>query len=155
MHQPDVTVRLQRQASIAVAVVRRRVPQGELSRVVPECCGIVWNALRGQGIKGGRNIAIYRDGAIHLEAGVEVAAPFVEQDAVFGSRTPPGLVASVTHVGPYQTLGRAHDAIQTWCRTAGHRLAGPCWEIYGHWQREWESDPSRIQTEVCYLILEF
>ena len=59
-------VQLQRLGSLPVAVVRRQARQTELSRLVPECCGLVWNALRAQGVKGGRNIAIYWDAAIRL-----------------------------------------------------------------------------------------
>ena len=35
------------------------------------------------------------------------------------------------------------------CRLA---LAGPNWEIYGHWVDEWNRDPSKIRTDVFYLI---
>jgi hypothetical protein len=31
-------------------------------------------------------------------------------------------------------------------------LAGPNWEIYGHWKDEWNNDPSKICTEVFYLL---
>ena len=145
-------VQLLQLESLPVAVVRRQARQADLSRLVPECCGLVWNALRAQGVKGGRNIAIYWDSAIRLEAGVETGASFVEQGDVVRSATPAGSVASVTHFGPYGGLGTAHDAIRDWCREHQHRLAGPSWEIYGHWQDEWNADPSRIRTDVCYLV---
>jgi len=61
-------------------------------------------------------------------------------------------VASTTHLGPYAGLGAAHDAIHQWCRANNHRLAGPSWEIYGHWDPEWDADPSRIRTDVYYLL---
>jgi hypothetical protein len=32
-------------------------------------------------------------------------------------------------------------------------LAGPNWEVYGHWQDEWNSDPSKIRTDVFYLLV--
>ena len=66
--------------------------------------------------------------------------------------TPAGTVAWTTHVGPYTSLGAAHDAVAQWCRANGHRLAGPNWEIYGHWQNEWNNNPSRIRTDVFYLL---
>jgi effector-binding domain-containing protein len=34
----------------------------------------------------------------------------------------------------------------------GYRLTGPSWEIYGHWQPEWNSDPSQIRTDVFYQV---
>jgi hypothetical protein len=44
--------------------------------------------------------------------------------------------------------------VKQWCRDHQHRLAGPSWEIYGHWQRDWDTDPSRIRTDVFWLLAE-
>jgi effector-binding domain-containing protein len=145
-------VELRQRGSIPVAVIRRQTRAAELSRVVPECCGLVWNAVRAQQAKAGRHVAIYWDGTIRLEVGVELLGPFVEQGDVVRSATPAGTIASVAHFGPYSGLGVAHDAIHQWCASQGHRLAGPKWEIYGHWQTEWNTNPSRIRTDVFYLI---
>jgi effector-binding domain-containing protein len=145
-------VQLQQLESIPLAVIRRQASAAELSRVVPECCGIVWNALRAQQVKGGRHVAIYWDGTIRLEVGAELPGPFVEVDDVVRSATPAGTVASVTHLGPYGELGAAHEAVRDWCKAANHRLAGPNWEIYGHWQSAWDADPSQIRTDVFYLL---
>jgi effector-binding domain-containing protein len=68
------------------------------------------------------------------------------------SSTPSGQVATITHWGPYQELGRTHNAIQNWCADQGHALAGPSWEIYEHWQESWNDDPAQIRTDVFYLI---
>lgn len=149
---PDSAVELQDLPAVAVAVVRRRVRPEDLSRLVPECCGLAWNALRSQGRRGGRNIAIYWDGSITLEAGVELAGPFTPQDGVVRSSTPAGPVAHVAHFGPYGGLGAAHEAIHEWSRASGRKLAGPKWEIYGHWQDAWNADASLIRTDVHYLL---
>ena len=138
--------------SVPLAVVRRRVSASELSRVVPECCGIVWNALRAQQLRPGRNVAVYWTPEIRLEVGVELADPFAEVDGLVRSATPAGLAAFTTHVGPYAQLGTAHDAIRRFCTERGHRLAGPNWEIYGHWQEAWNADPSQIRTDVFYKV---
>jgi effector-binding domain-containing protein len=145
-------VQLQQLGSIPLAVVRRQARADELSRLVPECCGIVWNALRGQQVRGGRHVALYWDGVIRVEVGAEVNGPFAEQGDVVRSATPAGTVASVTHLGPYGGLGAAHDAVHAWSKAHNHRLAGPRWEIYGHWQPEWDTDPSQIRTDVFYLL---
>jgi len=145
-------VRLQHFESIPVAVVRRQARADELSRLVPQCCGLVWNALRAQQVRGGRHVAIYWDDGIRVEIGAEVNAPFAEQGELVRSATPGGTIASVTHLGPYDRLGAAHQAVQDWCNARNHRLAGPKWEIYDHWQSEWDTDPSRIRTDVFYLV---
>ena len=145
-------IRLESLDSIPVAVIRRNVRQADLPRIVPECCGIVWNALRAQGVRGGRHVAIYWDTGIRLEVGAEVLVPFSEQGDVVRSATPAGLVAWTTHFGPYNELGAAHAAARDWCKKSGHATAGPNWEIYGHWQQEWNSNPSQIRTDVFYLV---
>jgi len=145
-------VRLEHLPSVPLAVIRRIARQAELSRVVPECCGLVWNAVRAQGAPAGRNVAVYWDGRIRLEVGVELLGSLVEQGDVVRSATPGGLVAFVTHFGPYGALGAAHNAIREWCQANQHDLAGPNWEIYGHWQADWINDPSQIRTDVFYQI---
>ena len=147
-------VRAAQAASIPLAVVRRRVRQSDLTRVIPEDCGLVWNALKAQGVRGGRHVALYWewDPVIRLEVGAEVDVPFAEQGDLVRSATPAGLVASVTHLGPYGGLKRAHDALHDWCKAGPHRLAGPSWEIYGHWLPEWDADPSQIRTDIHYLL---
>jgi len=142
-------------ASIPVAVVRRRASVAQLSTLVPECCGLVWRAVQAQkdtGAKGGRHVAIYWNGDIRLEVGVELQGPFEETGEVFRSATPGGPAAFVRHLGPYHTLGAAHESVRTWCEANGHRLAGPSWEIYGHWRPEWDTNPRLIRTDVFYQI---
>ena len=145
-------VQVQRLDSVPLAVVKRQASRAELSRVVPECCGLVWNAVRAQHAKGGRHVAIYWDGSIRLEVGVELQGPFNDSAPVVRSATPAGTVAMATHFGPYGGLGAAHDAVRNWCAANHHTLAGPSWEVYGHWLREWDADPARIRTDVYYLL---
>jgi len=145
-------VQLEQLDSVPLAVIRRQASGAELARVVPECCGLVWAVVRAQQAKAGRHVAIYWDDGIRLEVGVELHGPFAEHGDVVRSATPAGAVALTTHFGPYGGLGSAHDAVRQWCRANNHRLAGPNWEIYGHWEQEWNADPSRIRTDVHYLV---
>jgi effector-binding domain-containing protein len=146
-------VRFEQLCSRPLAVVRRRAASHELSKVVPEACGTVWSVLRANQVIGaGRHVAVYLDNQINLEVGVEMEAPFSSCGEVAASATPAGLVATTTHYGPYGQLRRAHAAIQQRCRSNGHKLAGPSWEIYGHWNDAWNNDPSMIVTDVFYLI---
>jgi hypothetical protein len=136
-----------------LAVVRRRASAQQLSRVVPDACGLVWNVLRAQQVRGaGRHVALYLDAQINLEVGVEMDAPFAGAGEVVGSALPAGPVATTVHFGPYNRLGAAHHAIRDWCANHGHALAGPNWEIYGHWVDAWNSDPGKIRTDVFYLL---
>jgi len=145
-------VQVQHLESVPLAVIRRQATASELSRVVPECCGLVWNVIRAQQARAGRHVALYWDGSIRLEVGVELLGPFVETGDVVRSATPAGPVASVTHFGPYGRLHAAHDAIRAWRVENQRKIAGPSWEIYGHWLPEWDRDPSQIRTDIYYLL---
>src|SRR5437764_13899769 len=98
-----------------LAVVRRRASSQQLSKVVPDACGVVWGVVRAQQVAGaGRHVAVYLDGQINLEVGVELDSPFAGYGEVVGSATPAGLVATTTHYGPYGELHQAHEAILLW-----------------------------------------
>jgi effector-binding domain-containing protein len=149
----EYDVRLEQVESRPLAVVRRRASLPELAQVIPAACGKVWDVARAQGVPGaGRHIALYWDDVINLEVGVELEAPFAGHDEVVASATPGGLVATAVHFGPYNRLPEAHHAIRRWCANHGFALAGPNWEIYGHWIHEWCDDPSKIRTDVFYLL---
>jgi effector-binding domain-containing protein len=146
-------IRLEHSVGRPLAVVRRCAAQQDLPTVVPTACGTVWSALRAQQITGaGRHVAVYLDHVINLEVGVELDAPFGGCGEVVPSTLPSGPVVATTHYGPYGRLHEAHDAIRQWCQNNGHVPAGPNWEIYGHWLDEWNSDPSKITTDVYYLL---
>jgi effector-binding domain-containing protein len=138
--------------AIPTAVIRSRVPASELSKFVPAACGEVWSFIRSAGLpRPGRHVALYLEGGV-VEVGAEVSEPFVGNERVHYSQLPPGHVVTATHFGPYQHLGDAHSHICQWCAEHGHRLSKTCWEIYGHWDESWNSDPSRIRTDVFHLL---
>ena len=126
-----------------------------MSRVVVECCGLVWNALKAAGVRGaGRHVAVFLDDVVNLEGGVEMDGEFSGAGEVAASALPVGRVASTVHFGPYQRLGEAHKAVKEFCAKKGYELSGVRWEIYGHWLEEWNKDASKIRTDVFYLLRE-
>jgi effector-binding domain-containing protein len=139
--------------STPLAVLRRQVRASELSTVVPEGCGVVWSFVRARQLRAGRHVAVYWDCTIRLEVGVELIDSFQDGGDVVRSATPAGRAASVVHFGPYNQLGMAHQAIRDWCSAHNLQLAGPNWEVYGHWLNEWNSDPSQIRTDVFYQLV--
>jgi effector-binding domain-containing protein len=131
------------------AVVRRGSGGRPLADVIPAACGEVWQFLRASGVPNlGLNLAIYLNDPSNMEIGVLVTQPFTADGPVVCSATPAGLAASAVHFGPYNRLGDAHDAVTGWCAAQGYRLAGPSWEIYGHWNDE----PARLRTDVFWLL---
>jgi effector-binding domain-containing protein len=150
------TVRSERVPAMPIAVVRRRAAFGRLGPVVQEACGTVWKAVKAAGVKGaGRHVSVYLDctgGQVEMEVGVEMPAPIGTHGEVFDSTTPAGEVATVTHLGPYGGLANAHQALRDWCAANGRTATGVNWEVYGHWLPEWNEDPSKIRTDVYYLL---
>ena len=137
----------------SLAVVRERVRAQELSRFVPAACGEVWTFIKDANLpRPGRHVAVYLDGEGHVEAGAEVTEPFPGNERVHCSQLPAGTVATTTHYGPYALLGAAHAAIRTWCAEHGHVCSPVSWEIYGHWEESWNAEPSKVQTDVYYLL---
>lgn len=136
-----------------LAVVRERVRPQDLSRFVPAACGEVWNFIKTANLpKPGLHVAVYLDGLGRVEVGAEVAEPFTGNERVHCSQLPAGHVATTTHYGFYAGLGEAHAAIRTWCAKHGHVCSPVSWEIYGHWEEGWNADPSKIRTDVFYLL---
>jgi effector-binding domain-containing protein len=147
------TVRLEQIPSRPLAVVRRRAKMQELAKVIPEACGTVWKLIKALQIKGaGRHVAVYLDDVMNLEVGVEVEKPITAHGELLPSATPAGTVATTTHFGPYDQLKKAHEAIHQWCLDQNFEPVRPCWEIYGHWEDAWNNDPSKIRTDVYYLL---
>src|SRR5207253_8455177 len=79
------TVQLQELKPVPLAVIRRTASARELSRVIPECCGLVWDVVSALQRRGGRHVAVYWDGAIRLEVGVELLGSFADQGEVVRS----------------------------------------------------------------------
>ena len=133
------------------AVVRRRASMAELATAIPEMCGEAWDfASATPGLDPGRHLALYLNDLMDIECGVEVARPFEGNGRVVCSATPAGTAATVAHFGPYHMLPSVHDALARWCADNGHELAGPSWELYGHW----DDDPAKLRTDVYYLLRE-
>jgi effector-binding domain-containing protein len=135
--------------SQTTAVVRCRAKQSDLPKVIPQACGEVWAFVRSANFpRPGRNLALYLDSEMNLEVGVEVSETFAGNGRVVCSSTPAGTVATAVHWGPYVRLGEAHEAIHKLCTERGHTMAGPSWEVYGHWYDE----PGLLRTDVLYLL---
>ena len=138
---------------VHTAVIRSCVPPRELARFVPAACGEVWSFIRSAGLpRPGRHLALYLDAQGSVEVGAEVSEPFAGNDRVHCSQLPAGRAVTTVHFGPYGRLSDAHAAIREWCARHGHRCSGVSWEIYGHWEESWNTDSSKIRTDIFYLL---
>lgn len=149
---PSYDIREVTVAPRRVAGVRAQVPRGGVARAFGRYLEQVYAAGRtGAVALDGQNIFIYRSATpelLHVDFCVGTTAPFVAIGAVEPLETPSGKAAMTTHVGDYGRLGEANAAIHAWCRAHGREVAGPSWEVYGHWH----DDPAQLKTEVYYLL---
>lgn len=95
-----------------------------------------------------RNVMLYKDDRPDVEVGVLAARSFAPQGRVISSLLPGGEAATAIHRGDYAGLGATHDAVRAHVAACGRDLAGPRWEIYGHWRE----DPNELETEVFWLL---
>jgi effector-binding domain-containing protein len=139
-----------------IAAVRRRVRIGEIAGAWRPALDQVWAFLgRNPGLRaeGGHNVFVYhhpgrREDPMDVDFGVQVIGPFQGEGEVISTETPGGEVATTLHVGAYDQLAAAHDAIHDWRAANGRELGGCSWEIYG----DWSDDPAKLETRIVYLL---
>ena len=138
-----------------LAAVRRKAFIRDIGRVWKPALDIVWEFLhRHEGLRtDGHNCFLYhhpahRDEAMDIDFGVQVVRGFEGEGEVICTETPAGEVVMTTHVGGYEKLAAAHDAIHSWRAANGREFGGYSWEIYG----DWTDDPARLETQIVYLL---
>jgi effector-binding domain-containing protein len=102
----------------------------------------------GTGNERWQNVMLYKSDTPDVEVGVLVSGPFPQEGRVIASELPAGEVATATHRGDYGQLGVTHGTVRDEVAAQGRALAGPCWEVYGHWR----ADPAELETEVFWLL---
>lgn len=135
-----------------VAGVRARVPKGRVPQEFAKYLDQLYAAARsGAWQLDGQNIFIYREaanGVLTVDFCVGITAPFEAVGAVEPLTTPSGTAVVTTHHGDYSRLHEANAAIHAWCRANVRIIAGPSWEVYGHWHE----DPAKLRTDVYFLL---
>jgi effector-binding domain-containing protein len=136
----------------SVASVRADVPLGRVGEYFGRSLDKVYAVGRSGALKlDGQNIFIYHHGApgvLVVDFCVGTAERFEPIGEVSWRETPGGPAVTTFHMGDYGGLRGAHDAVHRWCKDNGRRLAGPSWEVYGHW----DADPAKMRTDVYYLL---
>jgi effector-binding domain-containing protein len=89
----------------------------------------------------------FLDELVAVEAGFPVPLEVAGEGSVEPSMLPDGPAAVTTHVGRYEDLAMAYQAVHQWLDEHGLVPAGPHWEVY-FTDPNAEPDPSRWRTEV-------
>jgi effector-binding domain-containing protein len=147
-----IEVRIEQAEPRRLAAVRSVTTPQDLGQTIGRSLGIVWSAIRGQGVRFAHNVFVYRDGepgTLIVEIGVEVLGDFPERGEIQIVTTPPGEVATATYLGDdYTQMAPVYQALEQWCASNGRRPAGVNWEVYGDPAR----DPAQTRTDIYFLL---
>jgi effector-binding domain-containing protein len=115
------------------AVVRGSVPETGVPGFLAEAFGAVTAFLTRWGMHPvGPPFARFEmhAGGFDVEAGMPVAVTITGDESVQPGQLPAGPAARTTHVGRYEEMGPAYDALLAWVRDRGGIPAGAPWEVY-------------------------
>lgn len=147
-----IEVRTEQVAPRRLAAIRTVTTPRDLGQAIGRSLGIIWPAIREQGVRFGHNVFVYRDcepGTLVVELGVEVFGDFTEHGEIQIVQTPQGEVATAAYYGEdYSQLAPVYQALQQWCASNGRRQAGVNWEVYG----DPAQAPARTRTDIYFLL---
>jgi effector-binding domain-containing protein len=83
---------------------------------------------------------------LDVEAGFPVTGPLPGRGDIRPGALPGGKVVTCLHVGPYDAVGPAYDAMGRWIKDNGYEAAGVCYERYLNDPRE--QPPQQPMTEI-------
>jgi AraC family transcriptional regulator len=128
---------------------------------IPAAMGEAFGAIMAQAEAGGATYAgppfvIYPGGfegdfpmVLHMPVAPGAAAPDPASGVELGE-VAGGTAACVMHMGPYERLGEAYEAAQTWLQQNGKTPSGPPREIYLN--DPGSVGPDELLTEIAFPI---
>ncbi len=135
-------------------VIRTRTPARSLPQVVGQAYGAIM-AYAGQlGVlpSGAPFVAYYNMDLEDLD--MEIGFPFGQKLAgngqILASEIPGGKSATCLHVGPYDQLGAAYEALQKWMQANGYVPAGVAYEFYLNDPQA--TPPTALQTRLVFPL---
>ncbi len=89
----------------------------------------------------------HEDGEFTVEAGFPVTTEIEAVGQVQPGELAGGMVATTIHLGPYEAMEPAYEAVLTWIAEHGCEPAGDAWEVYFSDPAE-DPDPAHWRTEI-------
>lgn len=137
------------------AIIRLDAPPDDLQKAIPEALAEVAQAMQDAGVElAGPPYTRYVEWGpdqVIAEVGFPVLRPAPKVGRVIPGRLPGGRVASVVHVGPYETIADTYGRLERRLSELGHGEVGPMWECY--WSDpQAEPDPATWRTEIITPI---
>ena len=135
-------------------VVRTRTPAQSLPQVVGQAYGAIMQYAGQLGFQpsGAPFVAYYNMDMEDLD--MEIGFPFEQKpkgkDNVLASEIPGGRAAACLHVGPYDQLGAAYEALHKWMQANGHVPTGVAYEFYLNDPQA--TPPAELQTQLVFPL---
>ena len=135
-------------------VVRTRTPASGLPQVIGQAYGAIMQHASQLGFQpsGAPFVAYYNMDMEDLD--LEIGFPFEQKLAgkgnVLAGEIPGGKAAACLHVGPYDQLGAAYEALHKWMQANGHVPTGVAYEFYLNDPQT--TLPAELQTQVVFPL---
>ena len=127
-------------------------------QMMPQILGQAWGAIlqhsgRSGAYPAGPPFVAYHNmdmQDLDLEIGFPFVQPLKGEGEVLAGEIPAGKAAECLHVGPYDQLGAAYEALQKWMMTNGYTPSGVAYEFY---LNDPQSTPAaELQTKVMFPL---
>lgn len=147
-------IELKTVAARPIAAVKFRARIADLPQHMGQAFGAVMEYLGRAGVQpSGPAVSLYHqldDGEFEVAAGFYVAPAVAGDGYVVPVELPAGDVATTTHIGSYEGLMRAYEAIQAWMQQHGRAgIDDTMWEEYFSGP---EAPPEETRTVVYWLL---
>lgn len=136
--------------------IRQKISMDRISQVMEQAFGELFGYLGKMGGRpAGSPFTLYHDPDfdpknMDVEICVPVERPLSGNERIRSRTLGKGSEAFALHVGPYEEIGKAYEAVSEWVRSQGRKIAGPPRERYLKGPKE--TDPAELETEVAFPI---
>ena len=135
--------------------IRTSTTMDEIGNVIGPLFGEVYGYIQQSGHKpAGMPLAIYHSmpgDSVELECAMPIASPLAGSGRIQAGELPAGTAVTVTHIGPYDTLGQTWAALTEWMKSRGLDAAAAPWEVYAT-DPGAEPDSSKWRTDIFFPV---
>ena len=146
-------MRVKEVAAQPVLSIHAVVPRHELVRFFDEACDEMYEYLDRIGTRpAGPPMSLWHSapGEIENASAIQTCIPVERavpsQGRMQAGELPAGQLAYTIHVGPYDDMGQAFEAVWSWIQTEGHETVGPPRDVILAGSRDTD-DPAEYRTE--------
>lgn len=142
-------------AAQPVVSIRTRTAVQDLPALLGQTYLVIMNCL-GQvgGEPAGPPFVVYYNldmQDLDMEIGFPVQQSFPSIETAQNSEIPAGRYATTLHVGPYNQMDAAYEALTNWIQQNGFQATGAAYEFYLNDPRE--VDPKDLQTRILFPLI--